>query len=58
MKQCESEELRTEASITQLRSENYELVEQLREANSSLRAQTEGWRREKNKTLALMFCES
>ncbi len=57
-KQRDLEELRAEASVTQLRSNKYELAERLREAEGSLREQTEGWRREKSKTLSLMFSES
>ena len=49
------EEMKTEATVTRLLSEKNELAGQLREARESLAVQTEGWRKEQNKTLALMF---
>lgn len=47
------QETRTEAQITQLRSEKQDLEEQLRETKALLEVQSEGWRKEQNKTLAL-----
>ena len=44
-----------EASIMQLRSEKFELAEQLRKTQASLQVQSEGWKKEQNKTLGLMF---
>lgn len=41
-----------------LRSEKFELAEQLKETQALLRVQSEGWKKEKNKTLNLMFSES
>ena len=57
-KQRSVEEMKTEATITQLLSEKHELAGQLREAKSSLAVQTEGWKKEQNKTLALMFSKT
>ena len=44
-----------EACIMQLRSEKFELAEQLRKTQASLKVQSEGWKKEQNKTLSLMF---
>ena len=41
----------------QLRSEKFELAEQLKETQTLLRVQSEGWKKEQNKTLNLMFSE-
>ena len=52
------QEAKTEACLTVLRSEKFELAEQLKETRALLRVQSEGWKKEKNKTLNLMFSES
>ena len=44
-----------EACIMQLRSEKFELAEQLRKTQASLKVQSEGWKKEQNRTLSLMF---
>ena len=49
------DEVRREASESQLKSEKYELADQLREASASLKQQEEGWTKERGKTLKLMF---
>ena len=49
------DEVRREASESQLMSEKYELADQLREASASLKQQEEGWTKERGKTLKLMF---
>ena len=49
--------MRREASEIQLKSEKYELADQLKEVTTSLKQQEEGWTKERNKTLKLMFSE-
>ena len=48
-------DVKTEAYIKQLESEKHELKEQLRDVSRALHVQSEGWKKEKNKTLELMF---
>lgn len=50
-------EIRCEARESHLKSEKYELADQLRELTTSLKQQQEGWTNEKSKTLKLMFSE-
>ena len=49
------EEVRREASESKLKSEKYELADQLREVSVSLKQQEEGWTKERGKTLKLTF---
>ena len=56
-KQKALNEVKSEASESKLKSEKYELADQLREASASLKQQEEGWTKERGKTLKLMFSE-
>ena len=56
-KQKALNEVKSEASESKLKSEKYELADQLREASVSLKQQEEGWTKERGKTLKLMFSE-
>lgn len=47
--------MKREAYIKQLESEKYELKEQLKTVSKEREEQSEGWKKEKNKTLELMF---
>ena len=49
------DELKTHGEMCKLRSECAKLAEELRDTKQSLRVQSDGWKREQNKTLALMF---
>lgn len=49
------EVVRREASESKLKSEKYELADQLREVSVSLKQQEEGWTKERGKTLKLTF---
>ena len=49
------EEVRKEASECKLKSDKYELADQLREVSASLKQQEEGWTKERGKTLKLTF---
>ena len=49
------DELKKEAIESQLRSEKYELADQLKDVSTSLKHQEEGWTKERNKILKLTF---
>ncbi len=55
MKQSISQEAQKDAEIVQLQSERNLLAHELAEVKRSLSHQREGWRREKDKTMALTY---
>lgn len=55
MKEWDKEDLKVTAKLSQLQAERNELAQRLAEAEASLAHQKEGWRREKNRTMALTY---
>ena len=55
MKEWDKEELHVTAKLSKLQSERNDLAQRLAEVELSLAHQKDGWRREREKTMALTY---
>lgn len=55
MKEWDKEELKVLSSLAQLRSERNELAQRLTQSEVCLAQQREGWKRERERTMALTY---
>lgn len=57
MKEWDKKEVKATSKLAQLQCERNELAHRLANAEASLAHQTEGWRKEKEKTMTLTYSE-